>query len=203
MIWSIALIRKTWWPITLGCALAATAYLRIAGADSAVRMSWMQLQAKEQRAADDSGMIRYLCVNNFAFDLGKGARPIVFGEDSIFIVDAEIKKRCLLPWMPVMDDAQLIVSATAPSSGYGAAMIEIDSADSTRLKAVDKVHRYLENSGWYETGASEVLKSRDISSAATAYERDGAWLLVVDVQPFQNGNTVLLAGRYDPGVMKK
>ncbi|MCP4601998.1 MAG: hypothetical protein GY847_16025 [Proteobacteria bacterium] len=201
MVWQITLIRKYWWPLTIGLALAAVAYLRVAGADSEERMSWMRLQAREQKAAGGSSQVRYLCAGGFAFDLGEGDDRIIPGEDRIFIVDAEAKKRCLLPWMPTINHAKMLLSATAPSSGYGATLIEIDS---TQIDAVEKVLGDLEKAGWRESGASRAAKEKNPSMRGTVYERNGAWLLIVGVdQPAQSRNRVFLAGRFDLEVMRR
>ncbi|MCP4677202.1 MAG: hypothetical protein GY854_17140 [Deltaproteobacteria bacterium] len=188
---------KMWWPVAICLAITAMAYQRVAEAGSDPGLSWEQTQVRDISLAASKSVVRYLCVGDLAFDLGDGDSPLVLGEDRIFFLDAEVRERCRFPGMPMIEDAKTLLSATAPSSGYAAALIDVGSP---ALEAVGVVRAGLARTGWREAGASRVSRQRNPGSAAGMYEREGAWLMTVGLQlPGRTGSLVLLAGRFDLG----
>jgi len=190
---------KVWWPAAICLSIAALFYLRVAEAGSDPNLSWEQTQEREISFAKAKSAVRYLCVGDLAFDLGDGSSPLVLGEDRLFILDAEVRKRCRIPWMPMVEGAETLLSATAPASGYAAALIEVGSP---ALEAVEVVRGGLTRAGWREAGACGVSRRRNPGRAAGMYERDGAWLMTVGLQlPEGTGSLVLIAGRFDTGTV--
>ncbi len=192
-------IGKVWWPVAICLSMAALFYLRVAEAGSDSGLNWEQTQEREISIAAAKSSVRYLCVGDLAFDLGDGSSPLVLGEDRLFILDTELRKRCRIPWMPMVEGAETLLSATAPSSGYAAALIEVGSP---ALEAVDVVRGDLAQSGWREAGASGISRRTRAGKTAGLYERNGAWLMTVGLQlPERTGSLVLLAGRFDTGTV--
>ncbi len=187
--------------MTFGVAVAALVYLSVVEAGGFSRLSWIQMQTEERRAAAGSSEIRYLCTENMAFDLGADGKPLVLGENRIVITEAEIANRCLLPEIPLWDGAQMTLSATAPASGWGAMLVDFDE---TPADVLDEMNRAFIQVGWRETGASKIANQNNRTLPARAYERDRAWMMIVAVQHSDaNRTTVLFAGRYASELMEQ
>ena len=146
-----------------GGVLSAT-YLRLAAAQPAAESTWMPDQKKQQEQAASGSAIRYLCANHMAFELDPSGTALVRGENKIVVADEEAKRRCRLPWMPVLRDITTFMSAVSPANGYGASFV-------TTGESQDQIMQNLRRAGWRESSATETadLRGHGEDRGAAAY----------------------------------
>jgi hypothetical protein len=168
------------------------ATLRFANADTVSRLNWIRVQEREQEIAGKVSEIRYLCVNDMAFDLSQDGKRMDPAEHRIIVADEETKEKCRLPWMPSFGDASTVMSAVSPANGYGVLLVTMNGDP-------QQIGTRLRHAGWRESEAS--IRAHQIHSNIQGYlyEQGSAWMLVVlRKEKKQNETTALLAGHWDP-----
>lgn len=187
-------ISSKWWPIALGCSLAAVAYLRFAEAGDYTRRHWTRIQSEDLKVARLDPQMRYFCVGDWAFDMGGDNEPVGLFEDKITMSDGRARKLCLPPWAKAAGDSEILMSAASPDSGWGAALMTVREPLPSALSSIAK---RLERLGWREMPGATAARQQRHALPGAMYEKGRAWLLVSAVSDSnERSTTVLTAGRF-------
>jgi hypothetical protein len=192
-------VGKWWWSALFFAGIASTAALRLSSAGYPEPPSWTSTQSRETILARRANGIRYLCVDDAAFDLGQGAPPGWPGEDRLWIEPADLKNRCRPPGLPYIENTRTRLSATCPDNGYGAMLLQVNE---NRTHAVTGLKRTLVSAGWRETAGSRLFNQRHPAADVGWYTKGRAWLLILPfLPPGTSAPGLLLVGQWDPATM--
>ncbi|MDD5306915.1 MAG: hypothetical protein PHU25_06290 [Deltaproteobacteria bacterium] len=172
--------RKAWWPAALVVAACAAALGRPGNA----------------RSDPDGSRVAYVCLGDLAVDLTGGAADPPADRSGFAIASEEALQGCRLPHVPPLRGARPLVSARTRDGTWGLVAEDIDARPQD---AMAKKRAALAAGGWRETMASTLLSEREPDSGLAAFERGGAWLLVVAV-PFDDAgkSAIVAAGGLAP-----
>ena len=183
--------------LTIAAVILSAISLRFASAQPTAKSSWMQIQRQQQEHAASTSAIRYLCVNHMAFELDPSGGIPVQGENKITVAHEEAKRRCRLPWMPMLRDISTFMSAVSPSNGYGAAFVTTGNDPHEMMQS-------LNHNGWRESKASKQLRRFYAGYRGYYLSHPGAWMLVfLKKNRDTDRTTAIFAGQWEPGTREQ
>lgn len=146
--------------------------------------------ASEDRVLEHE--LRYVCIGSLAFELGGIRKAAPLEEFKLTLSDAEARRHCLPPNLPMRE--RPVVSVTAPSRGYGAVVERNPRAPTDALAFL---RTEMQAVGWRETEASKQLGDIEKERKVIAYKRDNAWIFTTAVPvPNGAGSLLLTAGEW-------
>ncbi len=189
-----ALSKMAWWSMVIA-AVAAVAFVRVAGAEVNGRLDRFSAQAFEQAIARLDSPVRYVCAGGQVFDL-EPDDSVDFTMDRL-VLDPKDAFRCVLPFVPELEQAETLMVAVSPESGYGAKMLVFDGSPE---RALAELGERLGESGWRR----EVPKGGS-SHEVHMFERPGSldWMFAAALnEASERTTTLFIAGRFGAGFMR-
>jgi hypothetical protein len=154
---------------------------------------------KESDSSRHKEGIKYICVGNVGAVIGDDEAPAQDGFN-LEVPMARAKRHCRPPLLPDFEAAKLWSAAVAPSSGYGAVLLEVPG---TKTQVLEKARQRLTQSGWSETGGSALGNVRRPDIGARTFDRKEAWLFATAYpKPSGNGTFLLLAGEWQRDLLE-
>jgi hypothetical protein len=174
-----------WWP----AALVAAACAALLG------------RPGEARTEPDGSRVAYVCLGGLAVDLTGGAADPPADRGGLSIASERARAGCGLPRVPLPRGARALVSARTRDLSWGLVAGEVDARPQDALSGERDA---LEAEGWREIGGSALLARRAPGSRLAAFEREGAWLLVV-AAPLEGArrSAIVAAGGESPAAARR